>query len=269
MILIDDRVGSADLAPGLEAMGLPVFRNDDGSLPRLDAGDIAFQGRGPGDTPLDIGIELKKLTTTDCIDSLKTGRLNAQGERMLGPTGLYAYAWLVIEGRHRVTRTGDIEVWKGRRRGGLDEWETVRGMSASQLQKRVLTQELCGGFHVRFTNDRRATLHFVADLYRWWTDDAFDDHTSHLADHDKLGQGFLPISDFRKVVQKIPGVGPKYAAAAERQFINPETGKPSLRLATCGSIQAWADLTSKDRQGRLRRLGQAIGERIVAFCKGE
>lgn len=254
-LLVDDRVGSADLADPLRRLGLPV------EVCRLDAGDVAFQGRGPDDVPLSVGVELKKLTTSDFADSSRSGRLNVQRNKMLGKEGLYDYGWLVVEGRYRVTSQGLIEVWKGRRKFGREEWEQLRGLNASQLQKRVLTQELCGGFHVHFTDDHRSTVLFVADLYRWWTDTAADRHSSHLAAHTQFG--FLPLSAFRQAVVggKWPGVGLKTSLAAETQF------RTIIRAVTA-SVDEWAGVTTIDQDGRARRFGTKAAEKLVGYFKG-
>ena len=242
MILIDNRVGSADLAAPLKQMGLPV------ELTHLEYGDLAFEGKGEGGRALDIGIELKRLG--DLVGSLRSGRL--AGHQLPGLRGCFDHIWLIVEGRWRRNAAGQIVINRGRPLPG--------GMSASELEKHILTLELCGGCHVRYTPTRRDTLHFIAALVRWWQDKSLDRHTTHLAIHTPAS--FLPISDFRATVSRLPGIGLKASAAVESYFSG------SLRRAVNASVEEWAAIQTIDTKGKPRRLGTAVAARIVDFCKG-
>jgi ERCC4-type nuclease len=65
----------------------------------------------------------------------------------------------------------------------------------------------------------------------------------------------VPISDFRQIVNGIPGVGFKASLAAERKF-------KTVRRAMRASIQEWAELTTLDDKGKPRRLGEKLAVRI-------
>lgn len=258
VLFVDDRGGSEgreaierDLAAPLGRTGLPV------EIVRLPFADLAFEGRGPGDEPVQIGIELKRIQ--DLTTSIRTGRL--AGHQLPGLTGenaAFDLAWLVVEGQSRTDRTGRLQTYHGRRLG----WQVVKGgMHTSELQKTLLTLELKGGLHVRHCNLRDDTVRFIADLYHWWTDKAFDAHTSHVAVHRPMHlQG---ISDFREVVARLPNVGLSTSLAVEEHF------QSSLRRAVTASVAEWAAVATTDRNGHQRRLGTKAAERIVAFCRGE
>ena len=255
MILIDDRIGSVDLAEPLQKMGLPI------EVCRLEFGDIAFEGKGNGQQILEIGIELKKLS--DLVGSLRSGRLSGhQLPGLLGPKGTFDYAWLVVEGEWRIDTAGRVIIKKWNRRKRKFEWVPLPGnMLASEMMKQVLTLELCGGFHVRYTNTRRDTVQFLAALYRWWTSKPLDRHTSHLMVHTPAS--FLPVSDFRATVQRFPGIGPRASLAVERHF------QGGLRRAVCASTSEWAEIQILDGKGKPRRIGMKVAKQIYDFVNGK
>lgn len=205
MILVDRRVGSKDLVEPLRTFGMPV------EMVELDFADVAFTGRGAKGTPVDIGIELKKLN--DLVGSLRSGRL--AGHQLPGLRSQYEHAWLCVEGLWKANEHGMVTTYQGKYRG----WANLPGkMMASELEKQVLTLELCGGLHVRYTNSRADTVRFMATLYRWWTDSALDHHTSHLAVHDQ--PTLIPIDEYRAAFCKFPGIGVKASKAVADYFHN-------------------------------------------------
>jgi ERCC4-type nuclease len=249
VILVDDRAGSDVLCEQLTKLGVEA------ELTRLPSGDVAFEGRGTGGTLVDVGIEFKKLP--DLVASIRTGRLaGLQMVNMLGPTGAFHYGWLLIEGRYDVDKSGQMVIYQGRARG----WRPLPAKAnAVEIEKRLLTMELCGGCHVRFANTRDDTLRFIVTLYRWFTDKAMDEHQSHVAQHRPFG--FLPISDFRDVVSRFPGVGLKTSLAVETHFGG------NLRRAVNAGVEDWASIVIGGA-GKARRLGTVAATHIVSFCRG-
>lgn len=249
MIFVDRRVGSKDLLAPLQRLGL------DAELVELEYADIAFSGLGAKGTTLDIGVELKTLG--DLVGSLRSGRL--AGHQLPGLRAQYEHAWLVVEGQWRADEQGQVITYQGQARG----WRPLPGkMRASEFEKQVLTLELCGGLHVRYTNSRIDTVRFVSNLYRWWTDQAFDHHTSHLAVHEP--PTLVPISAHRAAFTRLPGIGIRSSRAVADHFHN------SLRLAARAPISEWADIAVVDEsKGTSRRIGTATAERIDRFLDGK
>ena len=248
MLLVDDRVGSRALLKPLTDAGLPT------TMTRLDFADIAFQGKGPNGSALDIGVELKTLS--DLVGSLRSGRL--AGHQLPGLSQQYDYTWLIIEGMWRHNELGQVVTYRGKSQG----WIPIPGrMSASELEKQVLTLECCGGLHVRYTNSRADTVRFVGNLFRWWTDQALDGHTSHLAVH--TAPTIVPVSDFRQAVMRWPHIGFKVSKAVERTFGG------SIRAASHASVDQWARIETITTAGQSRRLGQKAATEIVAFLEGK
>jgi ERCC4-type nuclease len=246
LIFVDRRIGSEDLLLPLQKRGLPA------TFTELKAGDIAFEGKGAENTTLDIGIELKRLDSGDLLQSLRSGRLaGEQLPKLLGASGAYSHAWLVVEGQWRTDDSGHVVVYQGPKRG----WKPLRGrLTAAELTKSLLTLEVCGGLHVRYTNSRTDTLQFIDMLYRWFTDKAIDKHTSHLAVHDTAT--FMPTSDFRRTVMAFPGIGLRVSADVEKCF------KGSLIRAINAPASLWAEI------GSTKRLGIKTAEKIVRFLNG-
>lgn len=257
MLLVDPRGGSEgekaivrDLLNPLIAAGLPA------ELSRMDSADVAFIGRGPNDSPVHVGIELKRLDahSTDLTQSLQSGRLSGeQLPKMIGPDGAYDYGWLIIEGNWRHEESGAITVYSSSKR----DWVAVRGgISAAELEKRILTLELCAGLHVRHTNSRRDTVRAIAGLYRWWTDVAMDAHTSHLALHQPAR--LVRVSEFRKAVSAWPGIGLRTSLAVEQHFSG------SLIRAANAPASEWAAIPVQGKKFGMTRAGK-----LVAFLHGK
>lgn len=254
MLLVDDREGSAYLLEPLQKLGLPAV------MTRLDSADLAFEGKGLDGKTLNIGIEFKRLG--DLSSSLRTGRLSGeQLPKMLGEHGAYDYAWLLIEGRWKVDKRGQVIVpGRGRRRfsSAREEWKPLPGnMNAAEMQKRVFTLAVAAGMQTQWVNERTDTLHFIHNLYRWWTDKSLDQHLSHLDVHEK--PSFLSVSKWRQALMKLPRIGRRASLAAERHF-------RSFRDAVNAPPQIWAGLEVVTDKGKSRRLGTKVAEEIYEFC---
>src|SRR5579863_3250555 len=113
MILVDPQgPKGAFLLEPLQQAGLPAVLAE----PQLDAGDLAFCGRGVGGTSVNIGIEFKRLdsSSTDLAQSLRSGRLSGeQLPKLLGERGAYDMAWLLVEGIWRTDpKSGLVTAYK-------------------------------------------------------------------------------------------------------------------------------------------------------------
>lgn len=245
MLWLDNRAGSKELFSPLKSLNLDV------ELTRLDFADIAFSGKGP-EGAVDIGVEYKKLS--ELVQSMRSGRF--EGLQYPGLISTYgSFAWLLIEGFSKADDQGVLCQWQGKQRG----WGRLHGrMMASELEKRLLTLQLCGGLHIHRANSRRDTLSFLHNLYRWFTDAEFSKHRSHIAVYD--APTLVPVSATRAALMKLPGLGMKGALAAELQFKN-------LYTAVNATEAEWANLSTKDDKGHSRRLGEATARRIVDFCR--
>jgi ERCC4-type nuclease len=243
MLLVDYRAGSKELVKPLTK----ILGKDDVEETSLDFGDVAFSGRGVNGSSLDIGIEFK--TISDIVQCCHDGRF--AGHQLPGMRKTYDYSWLVIEGAYRHDEHSGLITTLGRR-----GWQPLAGkMRASELEKHILTFELCGGVHTHYTNTRGDSVRFISSLYRWWTDRALDGHTSHLAIHEPVVLG--TVSDFRRAVMMWPGIGLKTSKAVEKEF------NGSIWQAATATIDDWARLSIDGR-----RFGFPAAQKVVKFIRG-
>lgn len=254
MILVDPRAGSGPLLKPLLAAGIPA------ESAYLDYGDLAFEGKGNEGVVVQVGVEFKTLH--DLVDSLRSGRLTGRRKdgspgQLQGMMESYDYAWLLMEGQWRENAAGMITEYKGPHRG----WTAVPGgMNVYELEARVLGLEMCGGLRVRHTNRRADTVRVLGSLYRWWTDRALDQHSSHLAPHRPTG--VIALSLFRQAVMAWPGIGRKASMAVELHFGG------SIRAAVQAPAREWAEIETVDDAGKSRRLGHVAADRLRQFFEG-
>src|SRR3990167_9163849 len=140
MLFVSPEVGSRDLEAPLRTAGLSV----DASTP-LQYADIEFAGRGVKGKPVLIGVEVKRLSElTGDYDRFA----GVQVPKMQAPA--YDYRWLVYEGEWVTDkRSGLLTRWGGRRHG---KRKAIQGQANTHaLRKKLLTLEMCGGFHTHRT----------------------------------------------------------------------------------------------------------------------
>lgn len=182
MIYVDNRAGSKDLYPLLQARGLPV------TLTRMDYGDVSWLGWGPEGEPVSVGVEVK--TIHDLVNSLATGRF--AGVQLPGLIQSYDQVWLLIEGRTRCNpKSGQMEYLKFTR-GGKPSWHAVTAGSR-QFQYRdivtwLLSMEIKGGIRVIQSSDWNQATVWLSTAYQWWME-GWESHKSHLAFHDGTRNG--------------------------------------------------------------------------------
>lgn len=243
MLLVDPRQGSIDLVAPLRAAGLEVEET------HLRSGDIAFEGRGEGGTPVYIGIEYKKLG--EFVQAVRAERLqHVQLPRMRED---FDFSWVLVEGEILYDRTGKLQ----RRVGHATFAPLAGGMTFAELHKRIFVFQVCGGLHPIFAKDQRTTVKLLEILYRVWTDKDLDEHKSHLGVYAPELESY---SDLQAVLMRIPHIGAQVAQSAEKEF-------GSLWNAVTASVSEWSELTTLHK-GKSRRLGVSVAEKIAAFVRG-
>lgn len=246
MLLVDSRSGSEELVDPLRKRGLEVVET------KLEFGDVAFEGRGDGGAPVQIGIEVKKLN--ELVQSMRSGRL--EGFQLLGMRGaaendqpLYDFAYLFIQGEVEFDKRGVLLERKWRR--GRQSLEPMHGaMNAYEFLKRIQNLHLNGGLNTQYapTQDRLVTN--IEVLYRVWTDKDKDAHTSHLAIYNP--PTLVPVSQFRRTINTLPGLGFERSAAAQRVF-------GDLHTAINATADEWAKLTTNGK-----KFGTPAAQSVVA-----
>jgi ERCC4-type nuclease len=247
-VWVDSRTGSKELLPALRKQGLHA------ELTILDAGDFAFEGKGPeGDCM--VGIERKTLG--DLVSSLRSGRLQGRSaderSQLDRLRKTYDVIWLLVEGHYTSDRHGTLVTERGRRR-------IPGGYSEDSLTKAILSLELRGGLHVHRTANEAQSARWLATVFHWWTDKAWDAHTTL---HTPMKhESMVPLSVFRDIVMRLPDIGVGASLAVERLCTPPGVDShASLTKMLSMSQGDWENLEVTTPAGP-RKLGNAKAVRI-------
>jgi len=236
MILVDDRIGSADLIGHLRHWGVAC------EMERLTFGDAAFAGNGK-DGPVAIGVEVKKVH--DALNCMGDGRF--AGHQLPGLVATYDRVWLVVEGLYRPDFNTGLLLAGGKRRREVAHGS--RRFMYRDLDSWLTSMEVMAGIRVRRVTDRAETARVVADLYSWWNK-GWGDHKSHLALHDAGGlpeyAQFSKPPLVRLVAAQLPGVGFKKSQAV---------------VARLRTVKGIADATADD-WAQIDGIGDVLAERI-------
>jgi ERCC4-type nuclease len=253
-IWVDSRTGSKELLSGLQKLGIPA------ELAILDCGDFAFSGNGP-DGIVEVGVERK--TISDLVGSLREGRLQgrasedrkSQIDRM---RDTYDVSFLLVEGSLAGDRSGTLF-----RRFGSKRTEVKGGYSPDSLTKAVLSLYLQGGMRLWQADSMRASIAFIAALFRWFTDKEWDQHATLNA--VTLGhKTMVPLSAFREMVMRLPGIGVAVSAAVERHCLvdTPDGKHPSLTRLLAMTLSEWENLEELTTRGP-RKFGTPKAARVL------
>jgi ERCC4-type nuclease len=249
MMLLDDRTGSGDLLPLLKSMGVRVEHT------RLEYGDVAFHGNGPGGSPVFVGVEVK--TVSDVLQCIGDGRFS--GHQLPGLVQTYDQVWLLVEGSYRADqRSGLLQVFKAHRNGGRFWADAITGRSSRamyrELDSWLLTMEIKCGVRFRRAHDRDETARILANLYNWWTSKEWDEHRSHLQLHTTTPDAAMlrKPSLLRMVAAQLPGVGWGKSQTIEKSF---------------GSIREMVQADEK-RWAKIDGIGKVMAKRLVEAVNG-
>lgn len=209
MILIDSRVGSRELLPYIQRVGVKS------QMSELQFGDACFEGNGP-DGRMAIGIERK--TIGDMLNCIDDSRYSAY--QRPGMLAMYQKSLLVIEGVWKPdVATGYLMecvaqlTWRPYRPHG-------RMVMYHKLFRYLLTIQF-SGVSVIWSRDMEQTAYNICEVYHWFQK-PWDQHTS-LMELQKLN---IPSMNGRpSLVQRwaadLDGVGIKHSSQAAKIFKTP------------------------------------------------
>ena len=242
MILVDPRVGSAELVAPLRRHQVPVESSP------LEFGDVAFEGHGPDGTIL-VGMERKKIhDMLQCIDDARYA-----GHQRPGMARMYGVSFLIIEGVWGVGtppyQDGILIEPKGSVWIPL-RYRTMRVIYAKL--RRYLFSVALSGVYVIYTRDITHTVADIHECYQYFRK-KWDDHTS-LRETRKLNLPTLHRKPnlTRLWASDLEGIGVKHGEDAERLFRKPIT------LANADEIE-WM---------RIRGVGAPTAQAVVRQIRG-
>lgn len=253
-LLLDDRVGSKELAPLFTPFGLEL------EVKRLPFGDIAFEGNGPNGKCA-VVIERKRIG--DLIQSITSKRLS--GHQMPGMADMYDYCYLIVEGIWRPGPEGSIQIGQGsmgatQHYGGAWSKTYGRGMQYAAVDNYLATLELHAGVIYRRTMTDVETVITVVDLYKWWSKRWWG-HSSHLgvyapaepvAGRGRLNLARRKVSLAERWAMQIDGVDAKGQAIAEHFG--------SARALANGTVEDW---------DAIKGISKLTAERVVGDIGAE
>lgn len=203
MILIDDRVGSQELAGSFPA-DIPT------SITRLNSGDFAFPGHCPHGEDM-IGVERKVVS--DLLASFYSGRL--AGLQLPNMIAEYGMRYLIVEGPMREDDNGRLMVYR-------NGWVAAKPRTSyHQIWSYLTSIENLTGTRVRHTANRVDTVSHICQLWEW--------HQKPWDKHKSLKQSFTPcdtamvtITDQQtlryKIARQLPGIGSEKGRTVEKHF---------------------------------------------------
>jgi len=185
-------------------------------MTQLEYGDAMFEGNGPDDKTIDIGIERKTLgDMLNCIDDARY----VQHQRP-GMLAMYRYNYLFLEGIWKP----DIDTGYLLELVGSMNWRPPRGYTKHVLYSklfRYINSIQLAGTPVICTRDLDHTAFNIVELYRYFMK-KWDQHTS-LLETQKLNIPHLDgkPSLTRRWAEELEGVGGKLGREAGKAFANP------------------------------------------------
>lgn len=245
MILVDDRIGSKELLPIIQRIGVPC------ELSRLSYGDAAFEGNGPKG-PITVGVERKTLN--DMLACIEDARYAAH--QRPGMLALYSKSYLCIEG---LWAPGDGNGFDGQLMQGFRNgasWGPLKVRSGrtplySKLYRYLMSVALSG---VIITPSMHIfhTAYNICEMYQYFQK-RWNQHTSlievqKLAIPDMTGKPSL----VRRWASDLTDIGVVHSQDAERLFRAP------LILANAPE-SAWLDI---------KGIGVPTARRIVKEIRG-
>lgn len=246
MLSIDDRIGSGELLEMFKTYGIKVQKT------RLEFGDMCWTGNGPCGECV-VAVERKKIL--DLVQSMQSRRLS--GHQLPGMANAYDYAYLLVEG-----------FWGPDDDGRLLVNKQPQSLSYRALDAYLTTLEVKAGLIYRRTISAAETVACVVDLYRWWTEKTWDEHTAHEAVYAPADGNngrkmlFKPreVSGSEKVLMQLPGVDAGAQQLAKRFKVPNDIGLVAR--------EDWPEIKIRDKSGKFKRIGEMRAERIWRFWHG-
>jgi hypothetical protein len=252
LITVDNRAGSAQLAPLLRQRGLPV------ELGRTNFGDVSWIGKGVGGAPVGVGMEIKSLgDVMACIQSSRYA-----GYQLPGMIQSYDQVWLLVIGVFRPRARDGVLEYQMQRGKGQGYWKDAshgrrRSFLWHDLQQWMFTMIHKANVKVAIVDDYPMAAMYIGALYSWW-DRGWDDHESHLAMHDAMRD---------QLFDRALLVRPTLLRCISAQLPNVGRLKSAEVAARFKSVKQMVDATEAEWES-IPGIGKTIAGKIVRALHG-
>lgn len=197
MILLDDRVGSVDLAKYLPGA----------DVTRLDCADAVVVG-----AELTVGIERKRLG--DLLRVIQDGRFVAEQLPCLLST--YARTYLLVEGVFKPGPKGEFLIRRGRDWVQPD-WGRRNGWLYSEVQRWLFSVEEGAGIRLGFTGGPAESAAWLQEMETEFLKPAERRRALNAVYAAPL-TGFAPPTLARRFASILPGIGDRRSAVVASHF---------------------------------------------------
>jgi len=230
-IQVDNRAGSAQMAPLLRALGMQV------ELTQMPYGDVAWVGVGVDGMPSSVGVEMKSVH--DCIACVQSGRF--AGHQLPGLIQSYDHIWLLVEGEYRARpRDGVLEYWRTDYKG-REFWDVVgggqRGWMWRGFQSWLMSMSVMGGLRVQQCRNWEDGAAWIKMAYNWFQRTEHKSHQVVYSGKQLYSDQALLIkpSLARRISKELPHVGIAKSKVVAERF-------PTVEQMVAASEREWAEL---------------------------
>ena len=233
-LIVDRRIGSAELAPVLKTLGARVV------IDTLPAADVAWKGLGPSGVCW-VGVERKKVS--EMLGAMG-GNSRFASKQLPRLFDTYHYPWLLIEGVYKCGRAGELISYGAsgfsRQRHGYCEFEHF-----------LMTLEQKAGIRIVNTGGFQETCYWIHALYTWWQKRWADHKSAYRIEEVTPDAAVMQKQSLtRRWAAQLDDVYWVRSQAVDRAFPN------ALAMAQA-SEQDWLDIDGIG-QKRARRIYRAI-----------
>lgn len=239
MILIDNRIGSAEIAQYITQPHM---------LCKLDYADFSWPGNGP-DGVVTIGVERKGVM--DLLQSMTSGRLS--GHQLIGLSAEYDKVYLLVEGIWRPDKKTGVLMRVGNNGKWVAAAQGSRRFMARDVYNYFNTLQIICGVTVILTSNQWETGKWLDTCYGWWSKE-WNKHKSHL--------------QFQKPVTHAQLVKPNLVTRVASQFNNIGWDKAKKIGKRFKLLKDFMEADEDDLM-EIKGIGPKLAKSIVLQKKGE
>lgn len=217
MLSVDNRAGSAQMAPKLRKLGLEV------ELTQMAFGDVAFLGKAHRGDPVSVGLEIKSVD--DCLACVTSGRY--AGHQLPGLISSYDHIWLLIQGEWCMGRSGEL-LQRREGRGGGQYWADAGGGKRRWMWRDfegwINSVTILGGTRVHRVATWDNGAEWIKCLYNWFQRENHKSTQVVYGSKEIFADTALLVKPTlaRRMAAQLPGVAEVRSAAVASRFKNLE-----------------------------------------------